>query len=321
MQAALFYYTLTILLLSIMASALCLSAFIVSRNRGMLFACTGFLSYFFDIALVFHDDFFLIANASGLETAYFVGSPLASIVFGLGTFGSFWLLVCERLRETRNVVVAIPLVVFVAGSLFMLAVVPQGRWHVLAFYLMRSVLLFVTVAYASVGSVRKWKEGSDGFRFRLGEIAVASVLGLAVVVENIVFLVIVDVDALSGTSWWFLPQRNFAENALVMSLAGFSAYSAIRTLSLRFEQPPAGTEMRAAARIADCMSSYRQLYGLTEREEEVLRLILDGEDNQNIASKLSVAPSTVKVHVHNILKKTGLQNRREVVQDFWKRVR
>ena len=49
MQTVLFYYTLSILLLSIMAAALCLAAFIVSRNRGMLFAFTAFLSYFFAI--------------------------------------------------------------------------------------------------------------------------------------------------------------------------------------------------------------------------------------------------------------------------------
>jgi len=31
-------------------------------------------------------------------------------------------------------------------------------------------------------------------------------------------------------------------------------------------------------------------------------------------------PSTVKVHVHNILQKTGHANRQELVQDFWKTV-
>ena len=104
-----------------------------------------------------------------------------------------------------------------------------------------------------------------------------------------------------------------------MAWCVFAAISAVRTLALRFKQPPVGTEARAALRIADCMDAYCALHGLSAREGEVLRLLLDGKDNQNIASELSVAPSTVKVHVHNILKKTGLQNRREVVQDFWRR--
>ena len=33
-----------------------------------------------------------------------------------------------------------------------------------------------------------------------------------------------------------------------------------------------------------------------------------------------LSPSTVKVHVHNILQKTGHTNRQELIQDFWKTV-
>ena len=35
---------------------------------------------------------------------------------------------------------------------------------------------------------------------------------------------------------------------------------------------------------------------------------------------MSLSPSAVKVHVHNILQKTGHANRQELVQDFWKTV-
>ena len=72
-----------------------------------------------------------------------------------------------------------------------------------------------------------------------------------------------------------------------------------------------------------CFYSLREvllfwMYGLSERETEVLELILQGKNNQNIASSLQLSPSTVKVHVHNILKKTELKNRQELTQDFWK---
>ena len=54
---ALFYYTLIILLVSIMTSAMCLSTFLVTHRKYLGFACIGFLFYFFDVALVFLDDF------------------------------------------------------------------------------------------------------------------------------------------------------------------------------------------------------------------------------------------------------------------------
>lgn len=45
--------------------------------------------------------------------------------------------------------------------------------------------------------------------------------------------------------------------------------------------------------------------------------MLLGKDNQNIAAELSLAPGTVKVHVHNILKKSQKTNRQELIQDYW----
>ncbi|MFQ9180364.1 MAG: response regulator transcription factor [Eggerthella lenta] len=63
---------------------------------------------------------------------------------------------------------------------------------------------------------------------------------------------------------------------------------------------------------------YGKRHQLSEREQEVLHLVLLGNDNQNIASTMHLALSTVKVHVHNILQKTGQPNRQALTQDFWK---
>jgi two-component system nitrate/nitrite response regulator NarL len=48
---------------------------------------------------------------------------------------------------------------------------------------------------------------------------------------------------------------------------------------------------------------------LTAREKEVVRLIVAGESNKDIARLLSISVPTVKSHVHNLLVKLGLQRR------------
>jgi NarL family two-component system response regulator LiaR len=48
---------------------------------------------------------------------------------------------------------------------------------------------------------------------------------------------------------------------------------------------------------------------LTEREEEVLRLVAKGLSNQEIAKQLVIAEVTVRTHVSNILSKLHLANR------------
>ena len=54
-------------------------------------------------------------------------------------------------------------------------------------------------------------------------------------------------------------------------------------------------------------------FDLTEREREVLRLMIEGLNNTQIAGKLTVSPSTIKSHVSNILSKLGVASRTEAV--------
>jgi NarL family two-component system response regulator LiaR len=52
---------------------------------------------------------------------------------------------------------------------------------------------------------------------------------------------------------------------------------------------------------------------LTEREREVLTLMIEGLNNTQIAGRLTVSPSTIKTHVSNILSKLGVASRTEAV--------
>ena len=57
---------------------------------------------------------------------------------------------------------------------------------------------------------------------------------------------------------------------------------------------------------------------MTAREREILALVLQGKDNQNIASELQLALGTVKAHVHNIYRKANVSSRQQLLQSFWK---
>lgn len=51
------------------------------------------------------------------------------------------------------------------------------------------------------------------------------------------------------------------------------------------------------------------IQSLTSREWEVLQLVAQGAQNKNIAVALELSVHTVKLHIHNMLKKIGVSNR------------
>lgn len=54
-------------------------------------------------------------------------------------------------------------------------------------------------------------------------------------------------------------------------------------------------------------------YNLTQREQEILALVVKGKTNGEIAGQLTLSVGTVRFHVSNILSKLGVSNRTEAV--------
>lgn len=57
----------------------------------------------------------------------------------------------------------------------------------------------------------------------------------------------------------------------------------------------------------------KNLFGLTEREMEVLALIVDGLTNPQISEKLVITVATTKTHVHSILQKLYVTSRSKAI--------
>ena len=310
MSFALFHYTLLVLLAVILTAAVCLSAYLVSRKSTLKYAFAAFIFYFFDVTWVFQRDFF-----SGGEAYSFVVS-LVMIAVGCGFLTSFWLLVCDYLGRSGKVLRVAPAVAFAAASLGML-LLPESGVQSFLFYLPRELYLFWMLLFALFHYLAL-KDEAERVRLRRHALpyAVMWVLGASIVVEDALVFLLSD-PILFGLRA-FAPERNISENVLMLCCAFLACRDAFRVLALRFERPPMKRGDRQETRIDDNLQLYGSRHQLSAREQEVLRYVLMGYDNQNIASSMHLALSTVKVHVHNILQKTNQPNRQALAQDFWK---
>jgi DNA-binding NarL/FixJ family response regulator len=60
--------------------------------------------------------------------------------------------------------------------------------------------------------------------------------------------------------------------------------------------------------------------GLTGRELEVLAMVARGHQNKIIAADLGLSEHTVKIHLHNIIRKLGVHNRTEAAAKYFDHV-
>jgi DNA-binding CsgD family transcriptional regulator len=77
--------------------------------------------------------------------------------------------------------------------------------------------------------------------------------------------------------------------------------------------------MLQPAREPQIASMIVEAHGLTDREREVTRLIMQGRSTSEIADCLHVTPYTVQDHIKAIFAKVGVQSRRELVAQLFLR--
>jgi DNA-binding NarL/FixJ family response regulator len=74
-------------------------------------------------------------------------------------------------------------------------------------------------------------------------------------------------------------------------------------------------DREAMARAGERLDSTRNAAALTRRECDVARLVAAGQRNRAIAGSLGISEGTVKMHLHNVYAKLGLESRTQLAMD------
>lgn len=92
-----------------------------------------------------------------------------------------------------------------------------------------------------------------------------------------------------------------AKGYLLKGMSSDELIEAIRTVHAGRSKIPAAVAERLAERLS--------APALTERETDVLKLIVSGNSNKEIAGALFISEATVKTHVNSLLSKLGVTDR------------
>lgn len=68
------------------------------------------------------------------------------------------------------------------------------------------------------------------------------------------------------------------------------------------------------------VDAFARKWGLTRRQSEVLRELLEGKANKVIGAALGIQESTVELHVTSLLRKLRVESRAELIAAFWSAV-
>lgn len=360
-----FYYSLTILLLSIVSSAVCLSSYLVSKNKGFFYLSLLFAFYFLDVSLVFKNDFIhagtIMQSLTHNSDVYTfpspqdprISSPIAAALLGAFLIESYWLYLIHKLqgfgifikrkpKKLAYVKIYAPAFIFLALSLLSLCI-PHPPIQVFIYWTWRTLFVLAGYALLLYFAHKQPEQRKQLLRTRyLRIVLILIALTLLVPLENALVLFVLPHIA-SVSSWYFFPDRNFAENLLIISAAVFSLKRCLPVLRLRLPQElylpisqgapqsdkgvaPQVESTKEELGLRDTLSplhaemikDYALRHKLTLRETEILQELLHQQSNQEIASRLQLAQSTVKLHVNHILKKTKHKNRAELIQGFWR---
>ncbi|MGL5174708.1 MAG: LuxR C-terminal-related transcriptional regulator [Olsenella sp.] len=329
MDMAWFIYTISLMLLMIIACSTCFMVWVLTSRRDWLVAAAAFVCYVLEVSVIFYGEYM---GDKPYLTGYFNDGlqwPWLTIPLDVILVTLVWSWARERVHAPLGRrQVAIFAVVF---GVVAVAVAPigslTGAWRNMLFWGWRDLGVIFSVWF---GYWWYQKRASKNERVDIERskpfFRVVAVLSLVMLCEDIFFIMIFHPETTAGTPlhsfFWHLTERNMTENAIVIICAVRTIMGA-RDLMMVYAQHPAESSGdheadRYSSDIGARLPRFCDQYAISQREREVLRLVLLKKSTQEIASDLFISTGTVKAHLHRIYSKVGTTNRQDLATAFWK---
>lgn len=311
---------MTLIIVCIVAAVISISAYASSRRRLFLYSCGLFTTYGIEMLEIFFFEYMWQNMEFPRENFYEVSNPLLRTIIATISLAFTWLIMLDVLDRHNRKLQLIPVGVFFVAELAVLYLISDDQIAQFAYYTLRQVFLFWMAGYA-VNVYRTTTDPASKARLKrlVPGLIVMLIITVCIVIEDALMILWLDPEVVKSWQMLYLSERNFSENVLVCAFAVCVIWYAYHVMSIRVKKAPKAEDVPDLERHAhDRIADYRQRHGLSTREAEILELVVQSKTNREIAESLFLALGTVKTHVHNILTKTNMKNREELIADFWR---
>lgn len=272
--------------------------------------CIMFVVYLVDNTIVFCTE--IVPEFAGLYDRMFLETPSLKTVYFVTLLGSLlYALHCVIPDFTLR---QMGLLVGIYASLLVCApMISRDRWMVFVYYLITQIFV-IGISSWGLLALRSVQSSFDkGVLKRI----FLYFLCMSILILSEDTFVIFFLDKLSGP-WPKINNRNFFENLMYLglSLPVFRYTVAQMKLCGPLPESPEIRDNPLPDPQQRDLNDFCLAYKLTEREQEILSLLLQSKSQQAISDELLIAPGTVKTHTHNIYQKTGSANRNQVIAKY-----
>lgn len=318
MNTLMFFYTLAILVICIVTAVLSLAAYASSRRRFFIYGSGVFICYAIEMTEIFFFEYTLQNQSFPASDYYSITMPVLRTFVATASQAFIWLIAMDLLDKHSKKQFVIPVATFLLSELLIIVAAPYGPIHQWLYYTMRQVFL-VFVGLYIFWTARKSTQVELKARVNNQQkhLIIGAILVGCIVAEDFYNILIVPMSLAPSWLQLYLSERNFSENVFACYFAILLIIYSYHVLSIRMQEAPEEKNVSDLDRhIEEQMPFYRNAYKLSNRETEVMRLVVLGKSNQEIADELFLAVGTVKTHILNILVKTEQQNRTTLILHF-----
>lgn len=329
MSFSFYIYTILIMGVALVTSSVALVVWLMTRRRDAIISAIGFLAYMLDLSVIFFDEYNRMKYDYAVSFEMPLQHPGTRCFLGIVIIGCLFAWTILRLRDKltlkRMATVLAPL------AIVQLLLVPRpslaSTVQQYLFWLSRDLCNIACLGYV-YWRYRHMTNKAERLDLERSKtfFKIACALAVLVIVEDTFMILLYKPDMsnpLVGTFLWYLSERNISENVLMIVAAAQLFKQFAHMLRIYAKHPRADEDVATERRdsqedLASRIVIFSDRNSLSNREQEVLSLVLRGLDAQNIASELVISPGTVKAHLHRIYVKSNVKTRDELIEAFWR---